>query len=162
MQNRPCDVTPQNEQDKYSIALQEENGHWWGIDAPLDGIIPTTLEKPESLLRMGFPSYHQGRGVDKQVPEGYGYYDGMNLWSTTPGKAHATQLFRWAKGLRDADFNMPNTGGVKWVPLVGNTRYLDVTFVASASYTAAKLVLMVRRRVPTGTVGVPGMLTAEI
>lgn len=161
-QNRPCDVTPTSEQDKYSVAFQDESGRWYGIDAPLNNIIPRTLDVPEPLTRVGFNTYHSGRGFDKFSPNQNGYMDGMNLWSTTPGKAHATQLFRWAKGLRDAVFNMPNANGVTWKPLVGTTRYLDVTFVPDASFTAAKLILLIRRRVPAGTVGVPGTLTAEI
>lgn len=162
MQNRPCDVTPTSEQDKYSVALQDETGRWYGLDVPLNNIIPTTLDVPDSLTRVGLNSFHQGRGADKFTPDSYNYYDSMNLWSTTPGKAHATQLFRWAKGLRDADFNMPNANGVKWVPLINTERALSVSFVASASYTVAKIIILLRKRVPAGTTGVPGTLGVKI
>jgi hypothetical protein len=162
MQNRPCDVTPTNEQDKYAIALIENSGRWWGIDAPLSSIIPTTLEKPESLLRVGFQSYHQGRGQDKHIPDSYGFYDGHNLWSTTQGKAHATQLFQWAKGLRSTDTNMPNANGVVWKKLSGSTAFLLAPFTASASYTVDKVILIIRKNVPAGTVGAPGNLVVSL
>jgi hypothetical protein len=111
---------------------------------------------------VGFNSFHAGRGFDKFVPNQYGFYNSRSAWTTTPGKVHATQLFRWAKGLRNADFNMPDASGVTWKRLTGTQRYLDVSFVASATYTAARLVLLIRRRVPAGSVGVPGTFTAEV
>lgn len=161
-QNRPCDVSPSSPQDKYSLALQDEAGRWYGLDVLLSQIRPSTVNAPRALDRVGLNSFHAGRGFDKFVPNQYGYYDGHNLWSTTPGKAHATPLFRWARGIRSSDFNMPNVYGVNWQPLLGATRYLDVSFVASASYTAGKFTLLIRRRVPAETVGTPGQITAEI
>ena len=161
MQKRPCDVDPNNPQDKYSIALQDEKG-WFGFDIPLQNIRPSTQNNSAPLQRIGFNSYHAGRGFDKFVPDQYGYYDARNMWRTTPGKAHATLLMRWGRGFRDCDWNMPNANGVTWKQLVGATRYLDVSFTASASYTATKLILLIRKRVPAGTVGAPGTITVEI
>ena len=100
--------------------------------------------------------------MDKYVQNSYGFLSNRNTWTNTEGKLHNTILFRYAKGLASADFNMPNANGVTWQPLLSATRYLDVSFTASASYTAARLVLLVRRRVPAGATGVPGTLTAEI
>ena len=162
MQTRPCDVTPKSEQDKYSLALQDEKGRWYGLDVPLRNIRPSTQSKQAPIQRVGVNSFHMGRGYDKYAPQQYGYFDAMNMWATTPGKAHAAPLMRWGRGLRDTDWNMPNANGVTWKRLTGATKYLDVSFSASASYTATKLILLIRKRVPAGATGSPGTLTAEI
>ena len=161
-QTRPCDVTPDNPQDKYSLALQDVNGGWFGLDVPLPNIRPSTQNQPAPLQRVGINSYHAGRGFDRFVPEQYGYFDARNFWRTTQGKGHATPLMRFGRGLRDCDWNMPNENGVTWKRLTGSTKYLSVSFSASASYTAAKLILLIRKRVPAGTTGSPGTLTAEL
>ncbi len=159
MQTRPCDVSPTGDQDKYTLALQEESGKWMGFDVLLSQIFPKSLTTDQPIQRVGFNSYHAGRGVDRFTSEQYAFWDGRNGWSTTPGKYHATQLFRWARGLRSTDHNMPNANGVTFVGLFGKNKFLDVSFTASASYTAAKLTLILRRRVPAGTVGAPGTLS---
>jgi hypothetical protein len=161
-QNRPCDVTPEGDQDKYSVALQDSSGRWYGLDVLLSQIYTKTNNAPAPLTRIGLNSYHAGRGFDRFTPEQFGFYDARNGWSTTPGKFHATQLFRWARGLRSTDHNMPNSNGVTWKRLIGSQRYLDVSFTASASYTVKRLILLIRRAVPAGAVGVPGTLTVRI
>lgn len=158
MQTRACDVTPTGDQDKYTIAIQDESGQWVGLDVLLSQIFKSTVNKNDPITRIGLNSFHAGRGMDRYSPESYGFWDGRNGWSTTPGRYHATQLFRWARGLRSTDHNMPNANGVTWIGLFGDNRYLDVSFVASATYTAAKLIFLVRRRVPAGTTGAPGTL----
>jgi len=162
MQTRPCDVTPKSEQDKYSLALQDEKGRWYGLDVPLQNIRPSTQNRQAPIQRIGVNSFHMGRGYDKFAPQQYGYFDAWNMWRTTQGKAHAVPLMRWGRGLRDTDWNMPNANGVTWKRLTGATKYLDVSFSASASYTASKLILLIRKRVPAGASGSPGTLTAEI
>lgn len=161
-QTRPCDVSPQSDQDKYSIALMKDSGEWIGLDVPLYQIFPSTNDAPPPLERVSINSFHAGRGFDRFVEKQYGFYDAYNGWSTTPGKYHATQLQRWARGLRTADFSMPDLNGVTWKPLVGTTRFLDVSFVASENYTAARLILILRKQVPAGTVSAPGTLTVQL
>jgi hypothetical protein len=161
-QTRPCDVSPDSPQDKYSLALQDVSGRWYGLDVPLPSIRPSTQNQQAPLQRVGFNSFHAGRGFERYAPDQFGYFDARNLWRTTQGKGHAVPLMRWGRGLRNTDWNMPNGNGVTWKPLTGSTKYLDVSFTAGASYTAAKLILLIRKRVPAGTVGAPGTLTAEI
>src|SRR3990167_8941316 len=111
-QTRPCDVTPKGDQDKYSIALQDNSGRWYGLDVLLNQIFPRTNDAPIPLQRVGINSFHAGRGYDRFLPEQYGYFDGKNGWSTTPGKYHATPLIRWGRGLRSGEeHNMPNEIG---------------------------------------------------
>lgn len=162
MQNRACDVTPDGDQDKYSIALQQLDGKWWGLDVPFSSIFPSTVNANTPLQRVGINSFHAGRGVDRFTPEQYAFYDGLNGWSTTPGKYHASPLFRYAKGLRNSDFNMPDANGVVWKRLTGDQRYLNVSFTAGATYTGKKVVLMLRRRVPAGATGAPGTCTVRV
>ena len=161
-QNRLCDVTPTSDQDKYSLALQDQAGLWYGLDVPFSQIFVKTNNAQAPLQRVGMNSFHAGRGFDRYTPEQYGLYDSRNGWSTTPGKYHATLLMKWGRGLRDAVSSMPDANGVTFKPLVGSTKCLDVTFVPSANFTAAKLILIIRRKVPAGAAGVPGTLTAEI
>lgn len=161
-QSRPCDVTPNGDQDKYNLALQDQSGRWYGLDVLINQVFPRTSNHSAPLQRVGFNSFHNGRGADKFVANQYQYFGSRNTWTSTPGKAHATQLIRFAKGINSSDENMPNANGVTWKRLTGNQRYLDISFVASASVTHTRLVLLIRRRVPAGTVGAPGTLTAEL
>lgn len=161
-QTRPCDVTPSSDQDKYTVALQDQNGRWYGLDVLINQIFPKTTGASAPLQRVGFNSFHNGRGADKFVANQYQFFDSRNLWSSTPGKVHAVQLFRFSKGISPSDENMPAANGVTWKRLVGSSRYLDISFTAGASVTHTGLILLIRRRVPAGSVGVPGTLTAEI
>lgn len=161
-QTRPCDVSPTGDQDKYTVALMNQAGRWWGLDVPLTQIHPSTTNPPIPIQRVTQNSFHAGRGADRYQPEQYNFYDSYNGWNTTPGKYHATLLQKWAKGLRNADFNMPDSNGVHWKPLVGDTKYLAAKFVAGATYTAEKLTLLIRRKVPAGTVDAPGTFTAVV
>ena len=150
-QTRPCDVSPNSEQDKYSIALMNPSGEWIGLDVPLYQIFPRTNDTPAPVERINFLSYHGGRGFDKFLPDQHGYYDSQNGWSTTPGKFHATLQQRFARGLRNTDFNMPHNNQVVWKKITGGQSKLAVSFVASATYTTARVIVLVRKAVPAGT-----------
>lgn len=162
LQTRPCDVSPFSDQDKYSLALQDQAGQWIGLDIPFPQIRANTTNAAVPLQRIGMNSFHAGRGIDRHVPDQYGYFDGRNVWTTTPGKAHATQLFKFAKGVRSLDLNMPDANGVTWKKLIGSTRYLDSYFLALYTYTAGGLTVLIRRSVLAGTAGTPGTLTIEL
>jgi hypothetical protein len=82
------------------------------------------------------------------------YYDSFRCLSGRPNIACAGPLEKYASGLRSQDQNMP--GSVGFTQLLGSTRYIYKKFVASASYTAGKVWLLVRRR------GLPGVLTVAI
>src|SRR5215208_704717 len=118
-QTRPCDVRPQSDQDKYSVALMNRAGEWWGLDVPLSQIYPNTTNPAKPLQRVGINSFHMGRGFDKFVAKQFGYYDSYNGWSTTPGKFHATLLQKWGYGFFTTGIFMPGHSGVHWTPLVG-------------------------------------------
>ena len=83
-----------------------------------------------------------------------GFFDGQNIWTLSSGHLINGLQWRFAKGLRDADFNMP--GSVTWKNLIGATRFIDVKFTASANYNAAHALAWIRR------VGNPGTLTVEL
>jgi hypothetical protein len=157
-QNRPCDVSPTSDQDKYSVALVKRSGEWYGLDVPLFQIFPSTQDAPAPVERVSINSFHAGRGHDRFVADQYGFYDSLNGWSTTPGKFHATLQQRWARGLRNADFNMPKSNKVSWKKITGGQSGLAVSFVASASYTATQIILLIRKSVPAGTQLAPGDL----
>jgi hypothetical protein len=97
-QTRPCDVSPDGDQDKYTVALINQAGQWWGLDVPLIRITPHTVNPPEALQRVSQNSFHAGRNADRFQKDQFNFYDSYNGWSTTPGKYHAT-LYRDTQSL---------------------------------------------------------------
>lgn len=161
-QTRPCDVSPQGDQDKYSIALMNQSGEWYGLDIPLAQIYPKTSNAPTPIERIALNSFHAGRGFDRFVPKQDGFYDSLNGWSSTKGKFHPTLQQQWARNLRNADFNMPKTNKVVWKKLVGSQAYLAAAFTPGVNYTATKIIAIIRKNVPAGTVGAPGEMALAI
>ncbi len=162
-QNRPCDVSPTGDQDKYSIALVKESGEWWGLDIPLYQIHPSTANPPAPLQRVNQNSFHAGRGADRFTPDSYSFYESLNGWSTTPGKYHATLMPRASLGLFTSTGNtaMPEANGVTWKPLVGASRIVARAVGFGGSFTVEKISMFLRKRVPAGTVGAPNTLTMQ-
>lgn len=161
-QTRPCDVRPLSDQDKYSVALMNRAGEWWGLDVPLPQIYPSTNNAPAPLERISLNSFHTGRGFDKFVQDQFGYYDSYNGWSTTPGKFHATLLQKWAWGFFTTGIFMPGNSGVHWKRLVGSQRYISTLFGSGAAFTGSRLTVLLRKNVPAGTIGAPNDLTIQI
>lgn len=57
---------------------------------------------------------------------------------------------------------MPTTNNVVWKKLIGGQSFLGAKFQASAGYTTAKVVVVIRKAVPAGTVGAPSDLTVAL
>lgn len=100
-------------------------------------------------------SWKGGRGTEKLSDNAEGFYDSMNAWTLSPGHVHQTMQWYHTRGLRNEDVYMPtrDSGSVRFQPLIGATRYISNSFSASASYSADKAFLWVRRK------GTPGTLT---
>jgi hypothetical protein len=82
------------------------------------------------------------------------YYDSFRCLSGRANTAYAGPLEQYSAGLRSQDQSMP--GSVDFVQLTGATRHVYKRFQASASYTAGRVWLSVRRK------GTPGALTVAI
>jgi len=162
-QTRSIPCNPSSPDDKYTVALQDVNGGWYGFTVDLDKIRERQTNSSPPQQKIGQQSFHGGRGVETWVPNNYGFYDAKDAWTSTPGKAHPTMLWRFAKNvsgeLKAQDMNMPGSQTQIWKPLVGVA--YSVAFTASSSYNAAYSMLIVRKKVPAGTVGKPGTLTVE-
>lgn len=115
---------------------------------------------PPPLAKIGWDSYHMGRGQEIYVPDAYGFKESKDAWTTTPRKAHATIKPRWARGIRSAVMNMSDS--VTFKPLFGSTRALSVAFSDAAGFTAAIAIVQIRKFVKTPTTGKPGTCTVEI
>lgn len=114
-------------------------------------IIPPPRQSP--VIKLEQNSWHAGRGAEIWFPNAYNFYDSMNMWTTTPNKLHPSPLLRWYSGMRDAETNMPVAGSsLQWIPLYAGSgsdpyrRYLDVSFIASATSNRERCFLIFRRR----------------
>src|SRR3990167_3854786 len=125
------------------------------------------LSPPAQAFEAKQANWLSGRGFQRLTDDRTGFFDGQNLWSTSDGKLFATPQWRFASGLRTVDEDLPddNAGegeNMVWWKLYGNTpasyiaRYLSISFAASATYSADKGYLWMRRR------GTPGTLTFEL
>lgn len=99
-----------------------------------------------------------GRGVENFSDNAEAFYDSMNAWTLTPGHVYQTLQWYHARGLRSEDMYMPtrSAGNVQFQPLLGDTLYISNSFSASATYSADKGYLWIRRR------GAPGTLTFRL
>jgi len=95
-----------------------------------------------------------GRGSIDFERDGTKYYDSFRCKSGRPNKAYLGPQEQYATGLRDGDQRLP--GSVGWRYLLSDTRYIYHRFTASASYTAASVWLLLRRK------GTPGDITVGI
>lgn len=162
-QTRAIPCNPDNPDDKYTVALQDVNGGWYGFTVDLNKIRERQTNASPPQQKIGQQSFHGGRGVETWLPNSFGFYDSKDAWTSTPGKAHPTMLWRFAKNidgeLKFQDMNMPGSQLQIWKPLVGIAYSVAVT--ASETYSAAYSMLIVRKKVAAGTVGKPGTLTVE-
>lgn len=99
-------------------------------------------------------TWEGGRGLEFFADDQTRYTDSKNAWTLTPGKIGPSPQWFFASNYRDTDIDMP--GNMDWRTLFGGSRYIAKTFTASASYSADKVYLWIRR------VGNPGTLTVEL
>src|SRR5689334_22051629 len=123
------------------------------------------LSPPASPFAIEQRNWIGGRGRLRYDDDPTGYFDSLALWPLTDSKLMPMLQWRFVKGLRNEDSSLPEAGAaMTWWKLYGNTpasyiaRYLTISFAASASYSADKAYLWVRRR---GT-PVDNLLTFEL
>lgn len=106
-------------------------------------------------------SWKGGRGVENLSDNAEGFWDSMNAWTLTTGHLYPTLLWQFARGLHDADFNMPTSidpdesTSVFWTPLLEDSRYVSVSF-SSMGLSAAYARIWLRR------VGRPAPITLSL
>lgn len=126
-------------------------------------------EMPLSPPAQEFSHEHRnwigGRGRNRYEDDPTGFYDSLSLWSTSDEKIMPMLQWRFANSIRSCDSSLPDdNASMAWWKLYGNTpaskisRYLSISFVASASYSADKGYLWIRKR---GT-PVDNLLTFEL
>lgn len=91
-------------------------------------------------------SWHGGRGNENFVDDQTRFFDSKELWSLTPNKLIPAPQWDFAKGLRNVDEYMPVTRNLTWIPLVGANLYQTIAYSASASYSADRAQIFVRRK----------------
>jgi len=103
-------------------------------------------------------SWKGGRGVENLSENAEAFWDAKDAWTLTPGHVHQALQWYHARGLRNEDMYMPTraNGDVQFAPLLGANLYIANSFAASASYSADKGYLWLRRR------GSPGTLTFRL
>lgn len=103
-------------------------------------------------------NWKAGRGTENLSDNADGYWDSQNAWTLTPGHVHQGLQWYHARGLRNEDMYMPTNseGDVQFQPLLNTSLYISNSFSASASYSADKAYLWIRRR------GTPGTLTLKL
>jgi hypothetical protein len=92
-------------------------------------------------------SWKGGRGSENLSENAEAFWDSNNAYTLTPGHVHQTLQWYHARGLRSEDMYMPtrSAGDMKWLPLLDSTLYVANSFAASASYSADKGYLWIRR-----------------
>jgi hypothetical protein len=93
-------------------------------------------------------SWKAGRGLENLSDNAEGFWDAANAWTLTAGHVHQAPQWYHARGLRSEDMYMPTrtAGSVKFIPLLDANTYIANSFAASASYSADKGYLWIRRR----------------
>lgn len=99
-----------------------------------------------------------GRGSENFSDNADAFWDSQNLWTLTEGHAHQALQWYHARGLKSEDMYMPtrDAGSMQFQPLLEGTLYISNSFSASASYSADKGYVWLRR------VGNPGTLTFRL
>lgn len=121
------------------------------------------LSPPAQAFEIEQRNWIGGQGRRRYDDDPTGYFDSDYIWTMTEGRVFPSLQWRFANSLRSADTSLPN-GSVSFAywKLYGNTpasriaRYLSISFAASATYSADKGYLWIRR------VGTPGTLTFEL
>lgn len=124
------------------------------------------LSPPAQQFDVNQRNWMSGRGFKRYADDNSGFYDSNFLWSTSDGKLFPVPQWRFALGIRAAvDESLPVDGSaLAWWKLYGNdptnkiARHLSIAFAASATYSADKCHLYIRRR---GT-PVSNLLTFEL
>ena len=81
-------------------------------------------------------SWFSGMSRLRYEDDPMGYWDAASMWTMTDGKLFPMPQWKWAKGFRSADYNMP--GDVTYQKV---DTYISVAFAASASYNSDKMLL---------------------
>lgn len=115
------------------------------------------ISEPSKPFLIQQEDWTGGRGRLRYQDDPTGYFDAQNIWTMTDGSMFPVPQFRFAKGIRSCDSDLPSAAlGLRWMSLIGNRRYISRSWTASASYSADKAFLWVRR------IGKPGTLTLEV
>lgn len=103
-------------------------------------------------------SWKSGRGQDNFSDSAESFWDSENAWTLSPNHLHQGLQWYHARGLRNEDMYMPtrDAGDVVFQPLLESTQYISASFSASASYSADKAYLWIKRN------GSPGTLTLRL
>lgn len=102
-------------------------------------------------------TWQGGRGRLRYQDDPSGLFDISSVWSMTEGKLFPVPQWRFVRGIRSADTDLPDRStGLTWKALLGSSIYISRSFTASASYSADKAYLWVRR------IGTPGTLTLKL
>lgn len=147
----------------HDISLSDGSTTYGLIFAGSRALQEFPLSPPADAFANEQKNWVGGRGRIKFEDDQTGYFDHQSLWSTTEGKLMPGLQVRYATNIRSCDSYLPiDNSDIGWWKLYGNTpasmiaRYLSIGFVASATYSADKVYMYIRRR------GTPGTLTVEL
>lgn len=102
-------------------------------------------------------SWKGGRGHENLSESPEGFWDSQNAWTMSDGFVMPTLLWRFGRGIRTCELNMPDKNtSATWIPLVGEYRHVSVLYTSTASYSARYVRMWIRR------VGNPGTLTFKL
>jgi hypothetical protein len=93
-------------------------------------------------------SWKGGRGIENLSDNAEAFWDSQNAWTLTAGHVHQTLQWNHCRGLRNEDMYMPTraNGDVQFIPVLGSNLYIANSFAASATYSADKAYIWLRRK----------------
>lgn len=121
-----------------------------------DSLIETPASTPPSPFQWKQTTWEGGRANARSFTDQSAFYDSGNMWSLTPESLHPTLQWGHSSGLITGDVYNPQSRNVSWKALHSAERYVASSFVASASYTAVRIFLWIKR------VNNPGTLTIQL
>lgn len=107
-----------------------------------------------SMAHLEQSDWSAGRGNEDFVNDNTRFFDSKNAWTMQENRVFPALQWKFSGGYRSQDMNQP--GSVLWRPLYGDKAYLSTSFVASATYSADKAYIWVKKT------GIPGPITLEL
>lgn len=150
-------VSPQTSKPTHSFGLSTA-GDIMGftLENGEQSLVETPMSPPPSPFQYKQSTWDGGRGNQRAIDDQTAFYDSGNMHTLTSQNLLPALQWGHATGLINSDEYNPRNRNVSWIKAFSTNQYIATLFSASASYSAARVYLWIKKY------GSPGDLTAEI